>query len=215
MAGTLRGRDLRRNLFRAGRVRGDVRGTLTPLGASHGRATHSDHRRIPEPDDLAADSADDFLDEEGVDRKILDSLLKNRSKDDLEWEKRNLGKLLKTLTTISARPSKIQALLDIIAKRQLPGGRIRQTVIFTWFYDTLTDIVAHFRRINPTMLIGTYSGRGGQFFDPVTARLKSVDREEVKHRFIREEIDVLVCTDAAAEGLNLQTANLLINFDLQ
>ncbi len=169
---------------------------------------------IPEPDDLAADSADDFLDEEGVDRKILDSLLKNRSKDDLEWEKRNLGKLLKTLTTISARPSKIQALLDIIAKRQLPGGRIRQTVIFTWFYDTLTDIVAHFRRINPTMLIGTYSGRGGQFFDPVTARLKSVDREEVKHRFIREEIDVLVCTDAAAEGLNLQTADLLINFDL-
>lgn len=28
------------------------------------------------------------------------------------------------------------------------------------------------------------------------------------------EIDLLLCTDAAAEGLNLQTADLLINFDL-
>ncbi len=157
---------------------------------------------------------DDFFDEEDAHRKIVDALLKNRSREDLEWERENLEKLLEILTAISSRPSKIQTLLDILAKRQLPGGRLRQTVIFTRFYDTLTDIVGHVRRINPSMLIGTYSGRGGQFLDPATGRLKSVDREEVKHRFIREEIDVLVCTDAAAEGLNLQTADLLINFDL-
>ena len=36
----------------------------------------------------------------------------------------------------------------------------------------------------------------------------------MKQRFLRGEIDLLVCTDAAAEGLNLQTADLLINFDL-
>lgn len=41
-----------------------------------------------------------------------------------------------------------------------------------------------------------------------------LNRDDIKHRFLRGEIDVLVCTDAAAEGLNLQTANLLVNFDL-
>jgi hypothetical protein len=41
-----------------------------------------------------------------------------------------------------------------------------------------------------------------------------VEREAITQRFLRGAIDVLVCTDAAAEGLNLQTADMLINFDL-
>jgi superfamily II DNA/RNA helicase len=41
-----------------------------------------------------------------------------------------------------------------------------------------------------------------------------VERDEIKHRFLRGDIDILVCTDAAAEGLNLQSTDLLINFDL-
>jgi hypothetical protein len=64
------------------------------------------------------------------------------------------------------------------------------------------------------VLLGTYSGHGGQYWDVKSGRLVGVDREEVKHRFLRGEIDILVCTDAAAEGLNLQTANWLISFDL-
>jgi superfamily II DNA/RNA helicase len=64
------------------------------------------------------------------------------------------------------------------------------------------------------MLVGTYSGKGGSYLDPKIRRLTGAAREEIKHRFLRGEIDVLVCTDAAAEGLNLQSADLLINFDL-
>jgi hypothetical protein len=69
-------------------------------------------------------------------------------------------------------------------------------------------------RADPGMLIGTYSGRGGQYLEPKTGRLVAVEREDIKHRFLRRQIDILVCTDAAAEGLNLQTADLLVNFDL-
>lgn len=64
------------------------------------------------------------------------------------------------------------------------------------------------------MLIGTYSGEGGSCYDSAQEAMISVTREEVKERFLAGEIDILVCTDAAAEGLNLQTADLLINFDL-
>jgi hypothetical protein len=42
----------------------------------------------------------------------------------------------------------------------------------------------------------------------------TTNREVVKHRFLQQQIDILICTDAAAEGLNLQTADLLVNFDL-
>src|SRR5690606_892331 len=47
-----------------------------------------------------------------------------------------------------------------------------------------------------------------------TGAWRGASREEVKRRFVRGDIDLLLCTDAAAEGLNLQTADLLVNFDL-
>ena len=76
-----------------------------------------------------------------------------------------------------------------------------------------TSLTGYAGRI-PGMLIGTYSGHGGQYLEPRTGRLVSVERDDVKHRFLRRQIDVLICTDAAAEGLNLQTADVLVNFDL-
>jgi len=112
-------------------------------------------------------------------------------------------------------PSKVRVLLRALDGQRVPEtGRIKGTVIFTRFYDTLTDIVNRLRQIDPHMLIGTYSGKGGQYVNPRTWQMTGVERDEIKHRFLRGEIDVLVCTDAAAEGLNLQRANFLINFDL-
>jgi len=148
------------------------------------------------------------------DKEIEHLFLKDRETDDLEWEKSKLSEMLLTLQDLSAPPSKFQELLAVLDKRKFSGNRIKQLVIFTRFYDTLTDIVTRIRRIDSSMLIGTYSGKGGQYVDPETNKLNNVDREEIKHRFMREEIDVLICTDAAAEGLNLQTADLIINYDL-
>lgn len=153
--------------------------------------------------------------EEEDDQFPADLLLKNRSVPDLEWERDFLKNVLADLADLSGPSSKMQELLRRLDQRREPqSGRIRQTVIFTRFYDTLKDIVARLRQADPKMRVGTYSGQGAEYFDPVTERMVSVDREEVKERFLRGEIDVLVCTDAAAEGLNLQTADLLVNFDL-
>ncbi|MBC7077514.1 MAG: helicase, partial [Synergistales bacterium] len=156
-----------------------------------------------------------FDGDEEDDTVAVESLLKDRSQADLEWERDRLREMIEAIGDLAGPSSKMQVLLDALDRRRDPHTRrIQQTVVFTRFYDTLTDIVARLRYINPAMLIGTYSGRGGEYFDPETRRMKSVDREEVKERFLRGEIDVLVCTDAAAEGLNLQTADLLVNFDL-
>ena len=140
-------------------------------------------------------------------------LLKDRNTNDLKWEREKLQRLLQDLEQLQDRPSKLKTLLRILDKRK-QDGRIKQTVIFTRFFDTLSDIVKQLRTVNQHMRIGTYSGRGASYYDPEIGRMRDVDREEVKSLFLRGEIDVLVCTDAAAEGLNLQTADTLINFDL-
>ena len=151
---------------------------------------------------------DDVLEEAEDDSEAVQAFLKDRTPDDLQWEKGRLQDLLASLTEISGPSTKMTELLKVLGARRIDGtGRIRQTVVFTRFFDTLTDIVDRLRSADPNLLVGTYSGQGGQYLDPRTHRMIGVEREEIKHRFLREEIDVLVCTDAAAEGLNLQTAD--------
>ena len=62
--------------------------------------------------------------------------------------------------------------------------------------------------------MGVYSGKSTKWYDEQAGHYRRASREEIKNLFLSGEIDVLLCTDAAAEGLNLQTANLLINFDM-
>ena len=156
-----------------------------------------------------------FGDDEDIDERVVETLLKNRTQEDLAWEARRLTRILDLMADLSDVPLKMKELLSVLQKRRRTDGRrIRQTVVFTRFYDTLTDIVHRLRSIDPAMRIGTYSGKGGQYMDVVNNRFCSANRDDIRHRFLRDEIDVLVCTDAAAEGLNLQTADLVINYDL-
>jgi hypothetical protein len=164
------------------------------------------------PDDW--ELADLFEEVGEADDQALDLLLADRGADDLLWERDRLAVLLEAFGDLDQTSSKMQRLLGHLQQRPAAGGRIRQTVVFTRFYDTLTDIVRRLRQADPKMLIGTYSGQGGQFVHPRTGKLTGVDRDVIKDRFLDGDIDVLVCTDAAAEGLNLQTADLLVNFDL-
>jgi hypothetical protein len=88
------------------------------------------------------------------------SLLKHRTPADLEWERGRLRTLLEEMADISGPSSKMQVLLDTLDRRRdRRTGRIRQTVVFTRFYDTLKDIVARLLKSDPQMLIGTYAGR--------------------------------------------------------
>ncbi len=60
--------------------------------------------------------------------------------------------------------------------------------------------------------LACYSGRGGERWDG--NRWVRVSKEEVKNAFRSGEIRVLLCTEAASEGLNLQTCGVLINYDM-
>ena len=41
-----------------------------------------------------------------------------------------------------------------------------------------------------------------------------VPKEEIKRKFRQDEIKILLCTESASEGLNLQNCGVLINYDM-
>ncbi|MDZ4657007.1 MAG: helicase-related protein, partial [Bythopirellula sp.] len=68
-------------------------------------------------------------------------------------------------------------------------------------------------KLLPGEPVGVYAGTGksGMFRDDDFA---SVERDEIKNSVKKREIRLVVATDAACEGLNLQTLGTLINVDL-
>lgn len=173
--------------------------------------------------DLEALRPESSPDEWETEEKELDELIKatlrGRTRADLAWEQNRLRELLPAYQTLaSQRPTKTDVLLRVIAARQRPGesGRFRQTVVFTRYTDTLDHLVETFKASAPDMRVGTFSGDGGAYWDAGKRQWRHLEknRDQIKHLFLQGEIDLLLCTDAAAEGLNLQTADLLVNYDL-
>ena len=156
-------------------------------------------------------------DENDISEISVDALLKDRSPEDLAWEQERLQEMLAQLGSMSHdTPTKIQELLNRLEQRRIVGSsnRMKQTVIFTRFFDSLQSIREYLSARAPGLHIGVYSGKETQWYDAEARCYRRVTREEIKNLFLTGKIDVLLCTDAAAEGLNLQTADMLINFDM-
>jgi ERCC4-related helicase len=82
-------------------------------------------------------------------------------------------------------------------------------------FSEFTDTVEYLRdALFPSLGAGVacYTGDGGLVFDD--GRWRHVTKQEITERLSARKIRVLVCSDAASEGLNLQTAGALINYDL-
>ena len=86
-------------------------------------------------------------------------------------------------------------------------------IIFSQYYDTAYWIAQSLTKRLPGESVALYAGAGksGLFFD---GEWRSVEREEIKGKVKERKIRLLVATDAACEGLNLQTLGTLINVDL-
>lgn len=85
-----------------------------------------------------------------------------------------------------------------------------QAIVFTQYTDTLDYLRDHLKGQGFSILC--YSGRGGEWLQP-DGTWRKLSREETKRRFRAGDAQVLVCTDAAAEGLNFQFCGALVNFD--
>jgi superfamily II DNA or RNA helicase len=86
-------------------------------------------------------------------------------------------------------------------------------IIFSQYYDTARALGAELAETLTNEPVGVYAGTGksGLFRG---ADFASVERNELKAAVKHRAIRLLVATDAACEGLNLQTLGTLINVDL-
>jgi ERCC4-related helicase len=94
--------------------------------------------------------------------------------------------------------------------------RGQRVIVFTQYLDTL-DFVRDQLIARYGSRIACYSGRGGEVWDAEANAWRVVDKAEVKARCKRSHprtIDILLGTDAASEGLNLQEFSALVNYDL-
>lgn len=119
-------------------------------------------------------------------------------------EKREINELLERIrhaTDGRVLSTKWKPLIDdCLAANGIRPGTGEQAVIFTEFADTATWLVEEIRNLGFTA--ERYSGA-----DPHSTR------DEIRERFMRREFEIFVSTDAGNEGIDLQSAFVLANFD--
>lgn len=124
-------------------------------------------------------------------------------------EKLALEHLISRLEKIDGDPE-LQAAIHFLDKEK---WRDHGAILFGQYYDTAKWIADYLAALYPDLAIGLYAGasqsRLYQKGDSV-----SIERETLKKMVAEHEIKIMVATDAACEGLNLQTLGTLINIDL-
>jgi len=116
------------------------------------------------------------------------------------------------VTALSSKPTdpKLDAVLYFLQERNwLELG----CIIFSQYYDTAYWIAESLTARLPGEQVALYAGaaKSGLFFD---GEWRSVERERIKEAVRDRKLRLVVATDAACEGLNLQTLGTLINVDL-
>lgn len=85
-------------------------------------------------------------------------------------------------------------------------------LVFTQYTDTM-DFLRDKLRLKYGSRVACYSGRGGERW--TGSEWQIVPKELIKNLFrAGEELSILLCTESASEGLNLQTCGILINYDM-
>jgi len=123
-------------------------------------------------------------------------------------EKQDVERLLGQLDMLGNIDSKLGRFHTVLREITDDG---RAALVFTGYSDSMEYLRDQLRPIYSVSL-GCYSGKGGQIWE--RDDWKAVSKAEITERLSDGRLKVLVCTDAASEGLNLQAAGALINYDL-
>lgn len=147
---------------------------------------------------------------EDTEEQIIDSATASQTIEELECEIATLHELEQIAYRVrqTHQDTKWTQLRELLLDREHMfdnEGNRRKLVLFTEHRDTLRYLE---ERIE-TLL--------GQAESIVTIHggLRRDDRREVQVRFMQDKnVHILLATDAAGEGINLQRANLMVNYDL-
>jgi ERCC4-related helicase len=154
------------------------------------------------------DNADD--ESEDLEEKIVDQATASETIPELEHEIDTLKRIEQEALELrnSERDSKwdsLRELLENTSEMFDAKGYRRKLIIFTEHKDTLTYLENRIRRLigKPEAVLTIHGG------------VKREHRKMIQEKFTQDkDVSILVATDAAGEGINLQRANLMINYDI-
>lgn len=86
-------------------------------------------------------------------------------------------------------------------------------IVFTQYTDTMDFVRDYLASELAGVAIACFSGRGGEIRD-LAGYWNECGKEQIKQKLKDGSIRLLICTDAAAEGLNFQACGVVINLDL-
>ena len=162
-------------------------------------------------------SGDEFDEDDDDDET---SLLARRSKPgeekyselkDLTGAERDcLRRFIKILQANRDDDPKYGLVLDLLINR---GFAEKGCIIFSQYFDSAYWVANRLSYDIKDLIIGLYAG-GDKSGIISEGRFQKRTKEEIKKMVKTRQIKILVGTDAASEGLNLQTLGSLINLDL-
>lgn len=139
-----------------------------------------------------------------------DDLLNEESAPDLlEQERQHLTRIIELLSPAPTDPKLDAVKRYLLTEKWLENG----CIIFSQYFDTADWVARSLASEMPSEPVGVYAGLGksglwsGDDF-------VSTERETIKKQVKERRLRLIVATDAACEGLNLQTLGTLINVDL-
>jgi SNF2 family DNA or RNA helicase len=163
----------------------------------------------------SADWDDDFDDipseeREAIEEQVLDRATAARTIVELQAEIDRLQELERLALRVkrSGKDRKWEELSMLLQDRPEMfdrSGARRKLVVFTEHRDTLNYLVDRIGRMlgRPEAVVAIHGG------------VRREERKRIEEAFKYDRtVDVLVATDAAGEGINLQRAHLMVNYDL-
>jgi superfamily II DNA or RNA helicase len=148
---------------------------------------------------------------ESVEEKLLDLASAARTITELEAEIATLRRLEESAlkvrrSGIDRKWDELSKILQTEAPRLDAAGELQKLIIFTEHRDTLNYLADQIRSKmfgRPEAVVTIHGGMGRE------------DRKKAESAFMQDvEVQVLIATDAAGEGINLQRAHLMVNYDL-
>ncbi|MBM4396607.1 MAG: DEAD/DEAH box helicase [Deltaproteobacteria bacterium] len=121
----------------------------------------------------------------------------------------HLSEMLRHLHARDADP-KLAAVVHFLRERDwIRFG----CIVFSQYYDTVERVATVLARQFPGQQVAVYAG-GSRSAVLLGDERRAVEREQIKAAVRSRAIRLVVATDAACEGLNLQTLGTLVNVDL-
>lgn len=165
-----------------------------------------------------ANTDEDIFEEDdedlGTDEKRNDAQANKKTgsaiKDITEAEKNALTRFIKTLDENKDKDPKYALVLNLLTNK---GFKDKGCIIFSQYFDSAYWVAENLSNDLLGVAIGLYAGgnKSGIICD---GKYRRYTKEDIKARIKSREIKILIGTDAASEGLNLQTLGTLINLDL-